>query len=116
MLKCVFRYDVLLPVLTIAFICIDCKLIYQNHKAGSIKFHTSTPCGVGRFRKSMGKTSMQLVHYLNKDETLILVNFELLLIKYQINTNTNQNWFLFPKKFEERILNYSFFVSITLNS
>jgi len=29
-------YDVLLPVLTIAFICIDCKLIYQNHK---VKFN-----------------------------------------------------------------------------
>ena len=46
---------------------------------------------------------------------VMLVKFTLMLVKCQINTNTNQNGFSFPTKCVERILNYPFFVSIILN-
>ena len=44
----------------------------------------------------------------------MLLKFKLLLVKSQINTNTNQNGLQFPTKCIERILNYSFLVSIIL--
>ena len=45
----------------------------------------------------------------------MLLKCELMLLKCQINTDTNQNGVLFPTKCVERVLNNSFLISIFLD-
>jgi len=44
----------------------------------------------------------------------MLLRCELVLLKCQINTNTNKDGFLFSTKCLERVLKYSYLVSIIL--
>ena len=44
----------------------------------------------------------------------MLVKCELMLLKCQINTNTNKSEFLLPTKRLERVWKYSYFVTIIL--
>ena len=48
-------------------------------------------------------------------DELMLLKYELMLLKSQINTNTNKNAFLLPTKCLEWVLKYSYLVSIILN-
>ena len=41
--------------------------------------------------------------------SIMILKCELMLLKNQINTNTNKNGFSFPKKCVERLFNYSCF-------
>ena len=45
-------------------------------------------------------------------DELMLLKCELMLLKFQINTNTNKNGFFLPTKFLESVLKYSHLVSI----
>ena len=46
---------------------------------------------------------------------LMLLQCKIMLFKCQINTNTNKNGFLHPKKCLERVLKCSYLVSIVIN-